>query len=117
MAENGFIGADGTGADSVDAARAEKSEVVFRKAVEVRAVQIIDLDADALELRKIKTLRDLGAEVGVGLLIRVVLRQNSPRLPGRALVVIVESAHGVTPPRIRTIDAGADLEHAARNGE
>ena len=87
------------------------------KAVEVRAVEVIELDADALKLRKIEALRDLGAEIGVRLLIRVELRQNSPRFPGRALVVIVEGAERVTPSRIRTVDAGADLERVARNGE
>src|SRR5437763_1348318 len=104
-------------ADAVNAARSEESEVIFREAIEMCAVEIIELDADALELRKIKALRDLGAEVGVILLIRVELRQDSPRFPLRALVVIVKSAEGVTPPRIRTVDARADLERVARNGE
>src|SRR5437870_1269622 len=50
----------------------------------------LSCDADALE--------QLAAEIGEGLLIRVVFREDAPRLPVRARVVIEKSRNPVAPP-------------------
>src|SRR5438477_8031047 len=49
VAEDHLLGANRSGADAVDALRAEESELVFREAVEPLPVEIVDVDADALE--------------------------------------------------------------------
>src|SRR5438270_2480439 len=108
MAEKRFFSADRARADAVNALGTEEAELVFSKAIEALAVEVIQLDTDALKLRQIKTLRQLTAEVGERLLIRVVLREESPRFPVRACVVIVEAGDGVAPPRILRVDSGTD---------
>src|SRR5216683_5336909 len=92
VAEDCLLGADRTGADAMNALRAEKSELVLREPIEALTIEIVQLEADALKLGKIKALGQLGAEVGECLLVRVVLRKDAPRLPRRPLVVVVERA-------------------------
>src|SRR5216684_3081038 len=88
VAEDGFLRADGSGADSVNALRSEEAELVFSKAIEPLPVEVIQLHTDALELREIKALGHLAAEVSERLLIRIVFGQDAPWLPRRAFVIV-----------------------------
>src|SRR5436189_1031614 len=81
VSEDRALGANGAGAHAVHALRAEEAELVFREAIEMRAVEVIHVDAEALERRQEKRLADRSAEARVALLILVVLREIAPRLP------------------------------------
>src|ERR1051326_2474945 len=117
MAEHGLVGAHGAGAHAVHALRAEESELVLREAVEALAALVVDLQSEALELRQVETLRQRRAEVRERLLIRVVLREVTPRLPRRPLVVFVERRRGVAPARVARVDRRREDERARRDDE
>src|SRR5205085_3695120 len=117
VAEDRFLRADGSAADSVDALRAEKAELVFREAVETRAVEVVELEPEALELRQVEALADRAAERGEGLLVRVVFGEIAPRLPRRPLRVVVKAGDGIAPARVLQRDRGADEERVARHLE
>src|SRR5438445_4894542 len=89
MADDRLLRADGSRSDPVDSLRAEESELVLREPVETLPVGVIELRADPLKLRKIKTLGQRGAEVRERLLLRIVLGEDAPRLPRSTLVVFV----------------------------
>src|SRR5579859_5386145 len=101
----------------MNALRSEEAELVLREAVEALAVVVIEFDADALELRQKEALRKLAAERGERFLIGFVLAENAPRLPRRALRVVVEAGNRVSPARVLGIERWRDLERAAGHDE
>jgi hypothetical protein len=101
----------------MDPFRAEEAELVFRKPVEVGAVQIVEIDTDSLKVRKMKALADRSTKATEALLIGVEFGRITPRLPLRPAVVVVEDAEAITAAGITELDAGCDDERVTRDAE
>src|SRR3954453_1575102 len=106
MGDDRLLGAPRSGPNAGDAVRAEEAELVFRETVKMLTIEVVHVDADALELREVKALRQRRAERRVVLLRWIVFAEDAPRLPRRAVVVVVEAGDGVAPARILRVDAG-----------